>query len=315
MAKKPSITWDDAVDRFLAHIQAKGRSTYTIRNYTADLRRFAEWWPTVNPVPLSPPSITEYDLQAYSLHLFHAGGGKRDRDGNTPEGQLPSTVNAKLSAVHSLLKWAQKQRHVLEVPECEPVKRAEEEPRGLEAKEQNALLRVVAMGRNKRDLAVVEILLHTGVRVAELVATCWRDVEWTANKGTLTIRAGKGRKWRTVELNKTARRAFAGLKAMEKGRVDPDARVFQSRASKHHPEGGDLSIRRVEGLVQSYGAKAGIPDLHPHALRHTYAYRLIEAGVDIATISRLLGHGSIQTTMRYLRRPRGSLQAAVDRIG
>jgi len=67
-------------------------------------------------------------------------------------------------------------------------------------------------------------------------------------------------------------------------------------------------------MVARYGVRAGLGKLAPHALRHTYAYRLIEQGVDIVTIARLLGHKSVQTTMRYLRRREGSLQAAVDRL-
>jgi site-specific recombinase XerD len=312
MSKRPAIAWEDSKDRFLQHCRAKGRSHYTLRNYTADLNRFRAWWDAEPSHPdLTPRAITEYHLEGYKHHLMAHAAGKDDRDG-----QAPATVNSKLSAVRSYLKWALKLKHIAELPECEPVAREEDEPKGLEKAQENALLRTVAHGRNRRDQAVVEILLHTGVRVGELVAICWRDVETSPNKGTLTIRAGKGRKWRTISLNKTARKAFATLRAMEGGAADPDARVFRSRPSKYHPEGGDLSARRVENMLQRYGRKAGFASpLHPHALRHTHAYRLIEQGVDIVTIARLLGHKSVQTTMRYLRRREGSLQAAVDRIG
>jgi integrase/recombinase XerC len=298
-------TWDDSLDRFLAHVRAKGRSSYTLRNYTADLRRFAEWWSLdPNRQELTPSSITEYDLEGFSLYLQDQALGKDDRTG-----QKPATVNAKLSAVRSYLTWAVKLKHITEVPQCEPVTREEDEPKGLERTEELALIRTVAAGRKKRDLAIFEIELNTGVRVAELVAICWRDIEMTANKGTLTIRAGKGRKWRTVPLNKTARKAFTVLKTLAGGRVHPDWHVFKSQR-----EHGDLSARGVESMVARYGAKAGLPGLHPHVLRHTYAYRLIDEGVDIATIARLLGHRSVQTTMRYLRRREGSLQAAVDKL-
>jgi len=305
MSKTRAATWEDSKERFLAHIRAKGRSEFTLRNYTADLTRFAAWWKTDDArKQLTPGAITEYDLEAFSLHLQTIAGGKDDRIG-----QKPSTVNAKLSAVRSYLTWAHKHKHIAEVPECEPVAREEDEPRGLERSDALGLVRTMAAGGKKRDLAIVEIFLNTGVRVAELVAICWRDVKTSPNKGVLEIRAGKGRKWRTVALNKTARRAFAVLKTLAGGRVESDARVFRSQR-----EGGDLSIRGVESMVARYGAKAGLPGLHPHALRHTYAYRLIEQGVDIVTIARLLGHKSVQTTMRYLRRREGSLQAAVDKL-
>lgn len=305
MSTLPTTTWTDSRDRFLAHVRAKGRSHYTLRNYTADLKRFADWW-EIDPRrgELTPAEITEYDLAAFSVFLQDVAIGKDAR-----MGQKPATVNAKLSAVRSFLTWAVKNKLAAEVPDCEPVDREEDEPKGLEPLEVKRLLRIVAAGRKKRDLAIIEIFLHTGVRVAELVAICWRDVEWSANKGELTIRAGKGRKWRTVALNKTVRKAFAVLKALAGGKVDPDWRVFKSQR-----EGNDLSVRGVESMVARYGVKADLPGLHPHALRHTYAYSLVDAGVDIATIARLLGHRSVQTTMRYLKRRGGSLQAAVDKL-
>ena len=75
------------------------------------------------------------------------------------------------------------------------------------------------------------------------------------------------------------------------------------------------TVDGLESMVARSGVLARFPfPLHPHMLRHTYAYRLIESGVDIATISRLLGHRSLQTTMRYLVRREGTLQAAVDKL-
>jgi integrase/recombinase XerC len=311
MAKKPPIDWQDSLDRFLAHCLAKGRSGYTLRNYKADLKRFHEWWEAQpSHPPLRPPAITEYHLAGFRDYLHSEGGGKEER-----AGQKPATVNAKLAAVRSYLTWAVKLRHVDAVPECDPMRQEEAEPKGLEKPVADSLVRVVAAGGKKRDLAIVLILLHTGVRVGELVAICWRDVEMSPNKGRLTVRYGKGRKLRIIPLNKTVRKAIGELKAMAGGRVKPDDRLLPSKPCRLSPSGGDISACRVESMLRRYGRLAGIPDLHPHVLRHTFAYRLIEQGVDIETIRGLMGHSSIIVTSRYLRRGLGTHQAAVDRIG
>jgi site-specific recombinase XerD len=304
MSKRPAVTWDESVDRFLAHILAKGRSRYTLRNYTADLKRFGAWWSQTSPQVLAPEAITEYDLEAFKDYLHDAAEGKNDR-----KGQMPATINAKLSAVRSYLEWARRSRLITEVPQTDPVSMQRGDVKEVEYDEEKRLIRTVARGGNKRDLAIIEILLHVGVRVAELVAIEWQDVVISPNKGTLRIRAGKGGKWREVALNKTARRAFGVLETLA-GRHAPDERVLRSQR-----QGEPLSIRGVETLVAKYGRKAGLSQpLHPHRLRHTCACRLVEKGVDIVTIARQLGHKSIQTTMRYLQRGERSLQAAVDKL-
>ncbi len=306
MRRQRSISWPDSVDAFLSHLLGKNRSPLTIRNYRADLKRFAAWWADESERILTPGAITEYDLGGFSSYLQRQAAGKDDR-----AGQKPATVNAKLSALRSYLGWARKQKHIAAVPDCEPVAREQNEPRGLERQDETRLIRAVAARGNKRDLAIIEILLETGVRVAELVEIDWSDVEVSPNKGALTVRWGKGRKRREIPLSKPARKAFASLKAeakaLSKGK-EPNGRVFKSQR-----EGNDLSIRGVESMVARYGVRAGLAELHPHVLRHTFAYRMIEAGNDIVTVARLLGHSSIQTTMVYLTRRQGSLQAAIDK--
>ena len=92
-----------------------------------------------------------------------------------------------------------------------PVPQERPGPRWLDRREQNALLRAVERAGKPRDLAVVRLLLNTGLRVQELCALTWKDVALSDRKGLLTVRHGKGGKHRQVPLNHDARAALAAL--------------------------------------------------------------------------------------------------------
>jgi site-specific recombinase XerD len=289
----PETSWPKAVDRFLSHLQAAERSGYTQKNYREDLRIFAEWWPGHTAEELGPAAITSIDLREFKAHLV----GRALK---------PATVNAKLSALRSFLAWSAKSGLIERVPDApRHVRKAPEEPKWLPRRELLGLLREVDRHGSLRDRALFDVMLNTGVRVAELVALTWRDVEISPRKGELTIRSGKGSKWRTVPLNRAARDAFDNLGFPNK--INPTAKIFKGQR-------GPLTVRGIQDLVGKLGARAGLPDLTPHQLRHTFAKTLLEAGTHITTVARLLGHESIQTTMRYLTPSGTDLQGAVDRL-
>jgi site-specific recombinase XerD len=286
--------WSRQLDRFLAHLAAADRSQCTTRNYRADLMTFAAWFKSETGETPAAEGITGEDLRGFKAYLYKGG-----------EGAKPATVNAKLSALRSFLFWARRAKLISEVPEAPPdVPMMQEDPRWLERDEQRKLLRELERRRNKRDRALVLVLLNTGLRVAELVKLAWRDVTISPRKGELTVRAGKGGKWRCVPLNQTAREAFVTLG--HDAKPDPAARVLMSRE-------GPMSVRRVQRIVQDCGKRAGL-ELSPHMLRHTCAMRLLETGSHMTEVARILGHTSIQTTMRYTTPSGTNLQGSVDRM-
>jgi integrase/recombinase XerC len=163
-----------------------------------------------------------------------------------------------------------------------------------------------------RDQAMLEVLYGSGVRVSELVGLDVDRVDLQAGHARVV---GKGDRERLVPVGPPAAQAVeayltAGRPALRHprtGHQEPDA-LFLG----HH--GTRLSARQVQNVVRRHGALgAARGDLHPHALRHTCATHLLDAGADLRAIQELLGHASLSTTQRYTHVSTDRLMAAYDR--
>lgn len=190
-----------------------------------------------------------------------------------------------------------------------------------------ALIRACSGGRpsDRRDLTLVLLLLHTGLRAAEAAALTWGDLGLDG-AATLTVE-GKGRVVRTIPLSTAAAGAlmewasFSGSRRIArepvitrvKHRLSGEAsRSNRSGEWEHTPE--PLSADAVHGIVTRRAARAGLKDVTPHALRRTFATKLRDLGVSIDTISRYLGHASIQTTVAYFNPEDTTATAAVREL-
>lgn len=161
----------------------------------------------------------------------------------------------------------------------------------------------------RRDTAMLELLYGGGLRVSELSGLTLDRVDLSAREVRVI---GKGDKERLVPLGKEAMGALraylevrGSLRTKERA-PHPDAVFLGIR-------GTPLTARQVQNVVRRYGtAGAGRSDLHPHALRHTCATHLLDAGADLRTIQELLGHASLSTTQRYTQISVDRLMAAYD---
>jgi integrase/recombinase XerC len=171
-------------------------------------------------------------------------------------------------------------------------------PRHLRPGEVENLLEAPAARTDRlavRDRALLELLYATGLRVGELCALDWRDIDL----GGRVLRVmGKGGKERMVPFGVPARdalyawlREWEGLRTAAPGHAEP---VFLNA------RGGRLSARSVRRLLDRAVAEASLDaSVSPHALRHTFATHLLEGGADLRAIQELLGHSSLATTQRY----------------
>jgi site-specific recombinase XerD len=162
------------IEDFVHHLARAERSPLTIKNYHCDLTAFATWFRDTNEGELTPAQITPTDLRDYKRFLVDQRGLK------------PSSVNRQLATLKSFLTWAAA-AGLLPVgpPPVLPKAVLQERrgPRWLDRREQQALRRAVERGGQVRDIAVVTLLLNTGLRLQELCALTWRDVRVTTRKG------------------------------------------------------------------------------------------------------------------------------------
>lgn len=145
-----------------------------------------------------------------------------------------------------------------------------------------------------RDVAMLELLYATGIRVGELVGLDVDDLD--ADRSVVRV-FGKGRKERTVPYGRPAARALQFW--LRQGRPLL-AREGSGAALFLGARGGRIDQRAVRTLVHRRIADVpGAPDLGPHGLRHSAATHLLEGGADLRSVQELLGHASLATTQRY----------------
>jgi integrase len=247
------------------------------------------------------------------VHLVPAFGTKRldaitpldierYKAGKIKAGRSAKSVNNHLTVLHKLLAVAVEWGKLRTVPTIKWLKVPRPEITWL-SHEETARLVAAAEGTWR---TMIFVGLHTGLRQGELLALEWQDVDLVAGK--LTVRRNivrgivgtpKSGKPREVPLNATA---LAALKAHRSLR----RLVFT-------PAEGDRHLRKNECRRPLYGAcrKAGLRQLGWHVLRHTFASHLVMAGAPLKSVQELLGHATIEMTMRYAHLSPEARQEAV----
>lgn len=225
--------------------------------------------------------------------------------GTVGEALAPASIARKLSSVRALYVFLRRTGEVRENPAAllQSPKLSRGLPLVLRPEAAAEVVESPGLGpsgsdvEKLRDCVFLELLYGSGLRVSELWAL---DLE-AVNLRACEVRVlGKGRKERIVPVSGKALEALAAylprrreLSHPKTGFCDPKALLLTARGQR-------LGVRRIQALVQRYGALgAGRPDLHPHALRHSCATHLLEGGADLRVIQELLGHSSLSTTQRY----------------
>ena len=304
MSDAPTPTWLQSVDRFVAYLEEEERSSHTVRNYQDDLLAFDSWYRGQYEMEPELSTIGKRDVVDWKKSVETAGG----RGG---AGAALATVNRKLAAVRSFLRWAQD--HEL-APQFEPPKpqkrQSKPAPRWLEKAEERALVAAVETSQNDRDIAILWLGLHGGLRVSEMAALNCSDAKITDRKGELLIRKGKGAKQRTIKLSKTLRNALLGLI----GNHREASPILKNKAGRR------VTIRGLQDIAERYGRqtrvgkRVGLDDFSIHVLRHTCARRMLEKGIPITDVAEHLGHSDTKTTMGYLTPKDRDLVKAVESL-
>ena len=141
-------------------------------------------------------------------------------------------------------------------------------------------------------MAIVELMYSSGLRVSETVNINIGDFE---EDMTFLRILGKGAKTRIVPLGKFA------VNAINNWIIERDKILTKSDALFLNSKGARLSIRSVQLRLKKMATKQGLPPIHPHMLRHSFATHMLESSGDLRTIQELLGHSSLSTTQIYTK--------------
>ena len=265
------------VTAFLRYLEVeKNASPHTLRSYRADLVDFE--------AHLAAQSETPETADVRAVRGWLAALHRRGLD--------PTSVARKLAAVRSFYRLLVRRGVVERNParEVRGLRPARKLVGFLPIDETDALVgaRALAGSARERDVAILEMLYATGLRVSELAGL---DLE-SVDRDARTVRVlGKGRKERIVPYGVAAARAleaYLGRRATRSGPVFTRAR------------GGRLGVRSIRAVVGRAAAAAGVTRrVTPHTLRHTFATHLLDAGADLRVIQELLGHSRLSTTQRY----------------
>ena len=277
--------------RFLAHLEGeRALSPHTVRAYEGDLLRFVEFL-SVDYLSTPPEAIDLATIDVVAVRSFLAALA-RDH-GRRSQGRA-------LSALRTFFRWACRVGEAAANPaqRVRTPKAPQLLPRHLRPGEIEALLTAPAGDEPmaQRDRAILELLYATGLRVAELVALDWRDLEL---KERVLRTLGKGGKERMVPFGRPAQTALrawrGGWSALrERHTNSAEEPLFVNLRGERLT---DRSVRRIlDRYVDATATAAGV---HPHTLRHTFATHLLEGGADLRAIQELLGHSSLSTTQRY----------------
>jgi integrase/recombinase XerC len=278
-------------------------SAHTVRNYLGDLHQFLTFVRKhVGRELHLPEQIEAAHIRAF-LRILHLQGA-----GHT-------TMARKLSSLRSFLRFLQRQGHVddnvaqrLSMPK---VRRRL--PNVLPIDHVFTLLDTPAdtsegppSPRHRRDLAILELLYATGIRVSELVALDLQDVDLQSR--TLRVQ-GKGKRERQVFFGNPAAQvltAYFEVRQTYKPAADETAVFLNHRGHR-------LSVRGVHLLVKHHSRRTGISSrTSPHTLRHAFATHLLDNGADLRSIQELLGHQSLSTTQKYTHVSTAHLMAVYD---
>ena len=141
-----------------------------------------------------------------------------------------------------------------------------------------------------RDLAIIELMYSSGLRVSETVNVDIKDFE--EDKSFLRV-VGKGSKTRLVPLGRFAISAIDNWLEERKKITNKDGALFVNKT------GGRLTTRSVQLRLKKLAIKQGLPPINPHMLRHSFATHMLESSGDLRSIQELLGHSSLSTTQIY----------------
>jgi integrase/recombinase XerC len=275
------------IEEFLKQQEAERRlSANSLRGYGQDLREFLNYLRVHQAEDIS-------QLGLPLLRGFLAQLHKKNRK---------STVARKMAALRSCFGYAQKKGWILENPliQVRTPKIEKTIPPFLSEKEVETLLQEPITGSwlELRDQAFLELFYASGLRLSELTNLNWSSLDFSL--GLIRV-VGKGAKERVVPVGRKALRSLRDYqKAVEEAQKGSEFEVSDPQAIFLNRFGERVSDRTIARRLKRRVLGENLsPTISPHALRHSFATHLLNAGADLRVVQELLGHQSLSTTQKY----------------
>jgi integrase/recombinase XerC len=260
--------------------QVKNLSTNTTKSYKRDLKKLCIF---LNDLKISNYSNINSDIcSAWIGDLYSQNNN-------------PRSIQRHLSSAKGFFRFLKKNGLISTSPFdlVTAPKSASNLPEVLTPEDVEQLLNFKPIGLLEiRDMAIVEVMYSSGLRVSETVNINISDFE--EEMDFLRV-LGKGSKTRLVPMGRFAVSAVKNW-LTERKKIDnnSDALFLSSRGTR-------LSVRSVQLRLKKMATKQGLPPIHPHMLRHSFATHMLESSGDLRTIQELLGHSSLSTTQIYTK--------------
>jgi integrase/recombinase XerD len=269
----------DLAREFLSYIQVeKGLSTNTLQSYARDITRLKAW-AQKNGKQLE--KLERKDLREWIARMSR-------------EGLAPSSVARAVSAARGFFRFLMLDGHIKRHPaeDLHTPQRVSRLPQFLTEEEMERLLFApdIKTEVGVRDRALLEVMYATGLRVSEVCGLKTSDVELDA--GLVTCH-GKGSKQRRIPIGKSAvhwLQRYASVRTQMGSEALPQLFLHRGRT---------LTRQAAWAIIKTYAAQAGVPDISPHTLRHSFGTHLMQHGADSRSVQALLGHADISTTEIY----------------
>ena len=269
-AKKQSIDNHEYLKMFLDAKRIEGCSERTIKYYEDTICHFlSRQEDTIR-------TVTTEEIRAY-LSVYQGI--------NNCSKVTVDNVRRNLS---SFFSWLEEENHILKSPMRRIHKiKTKKQVKEIISDEEIEKIRDCCV--SSRDLAMIDLLYSTGMRVGELVNLDISNVDFDARE---CVVAGKGDKERKVYFDAKTK---LHLQTYLKERKDNNSALFVSLNAPYHR----LKISGVEIRIRSLGKAAKLIRIHPHKFRRTMATRAIDKGMPIEQVQKILGHSQIDTTLQY----------------
>lgn len=267
----------DAHREFIGHLKGRSRASATILAYGKDIEQLVTY---LEGLGKTDPNLVEtLDLQSFMDKL-------------AKESYTPKSVSRKTNSTKTFFKFLKAQGYAQNDPATllSHPKFENKPPRILTKLEYRALRD--AARADVRMMAVIELLLQSGIRIGELAKLRIEDINFTEPQ-TLHVPKFEGSNERIIPLNKPAADGLA--KYLE---IRPKT---QSQSLFITKTGRPLLIRNIRTAIDRYFRIAGIKEAKVNDLRHTWVAHQLQSGVPLTMVSKLAGHKRLSTTERYLQ--------------